>query len=239
MTVDGADPGSSRAERAALLDRRFELAESIIIAIAAVLTAWTAFQSTKWSGEQADFYSRAGATRTESVRASGVADRQATIDVTAFTQWLAALADELRQDPNSSQGPDGIYTPEPDTLSGFLFLRFRPEFREASAAWLELRPLQNPDTPPTPFDMPQYRLASAEEAANLEVRAEELADTARVANQRGDNYVMVTILYALVLFFAGISSKMDTARARVFLLSVAIVVLVATTIVVATMPITV
>ncbi len=232
-----ADLGSSRDEREALLDRRFELAESIIIAIAAVLTAWTAFQSTKWGGVQADFYSRAGATRTESVRASGVADRQATIDVTVFTEWLAARADELRQDPNSSLGRDGIYTPDPGTLSGFLFLRFRPEFRAASAAWLDLRPLQSADAPQTPFDMPQYRLASAEEAANLEVRAEELADSARAANQRGDNYVLVTILYALVLFFAGISSKMDTARARGFLLGVAIVVLVGTTIVVATMPI--
>ena len=61
------EAGSSEAER---LDRRFELMEAIVVAIAALLTAWAAFQATKWSGVQADDYSRAGAARTESTKAS-------------------------------------------------------------------------------------------------------------------------------------------------------------------------
>jgi hypothetical protein len=37
----------------------------------------------------------------------------------------------------------------------------------------------------------------------------------------------MTIMFATVLFFAGISSKMDTFRARAFLLGVACTILVA------------
>ena len=48
------------------LDRKFELFESILLAIAALLAAWTGFQATKWGGEQANSYSQAGASRVES-----------------------------------------------------------------------------------------------------------------------------------------------------------------------------
>ena len=55
-------------------------------------------------------------------------------------------------------------------------------------------------------------------------------------NQRGDDYVLVTILFASVLFFAGISSKMDTKRARLFLLGTGVVVFVCASVVVLSFP---
>jgi hypothetical protein len=75
---------------AAGLDRRFELLEAVLLAIAAVLTAWAGFQSTKWSGVQADSYSRAGAARTESVRASTTAGQLTAIDVDGRSVRVAA-----------------------------------------------------------------------------------------------------------------------------------------------------
>ena len=41
---------SAKAAIAARLDRRFELLEAILISVAAILTAWSAFQATKWGG---------------------------------------------------------------------------------------------------------------------------------------------------------------------------------------------
>jgi hypothetical protein len=79
------------------LDRRFELLEAIVIAIAAVLTAWAAFQATKWSGVQADDYSRASAARTDSSRASTRAGQLSGIDVNSFTSWIAALTAAVNQ----------------------------------------------------------------------------------------------------------------------------------------------
>jgi hypothetical protein len=206
------------------LDRRFELFEAIVLSIAAVLAAWTGFQSAKWSGVQADSYSRAGASRVESSRASTLAGQQSTVDVITFTQWLQAAVSDgaLNAPPN----PDAPYIPDPNTLSGFLYQRFRPEFGVAVNAWVATRPRSNADAPPTPFAMPEYHLAAATKAATFEKKAEEQAAGARQANQRSDNYVLMTITFATVLFFAGISSKMDTFRARAFLLGTATVILV-------------
>lgn len=226
-----AEDGRLEAQR---LDRRFELIEAIVLSVAAVLAAWTGFQAAKWSGVQADSYSRAGASRVEASRASTLAGQETTIDVITFTDWLTAAEQEglLDQPPT----PGEVYQPDPDTLSGFLYERFRPEFKTAVDAWVATQPRVNPDAPATPFAMDDYHLAAADEADGLERQAEQRSAQAREANQRADNYVLMTIMFATVLFFAGISSKMDTARARVLLLGLGIVVLVGAFAVVASFP---
>ena len=127
------------------LDRRFEIWEAVLLAAATVMVAWAAFQSAKWNGEQADAYSRASATRTESTRASTAAGQQTIIDVNTFTAWLDALANERRVNPTGSLAADGTYAPDPQQLSGFLYERFRDEFKTAMVAWLAELPLENPD----------------------------------------------------------------------------------------------
>jgi hypothetical protein len=61
--------------RAGRFDRRFELAATVLLAVAAVATAWAAYQSARWHGQQAN-----------------VANRQAQVDVALFTQWVDAYA---------------------------------------------------------------------------------------------------------------------------------------------------
>ena len=223
----------STAER---LDRRFEIWEAVLLAAATVMVAFAAFQSAKWNGEQADAYARASAARVESTRADTRAGQQTIIDVNSFTSWLNALATERRLDPNASRAADGSYVPNQQELSGFLYQRFRPEFKTAADAWLALRPLENANAPPTPFAMKDYRLAESQNATRTERQAEKFSALARTANQRSDDYVLVTILFASVLFFAGISSKMDTKRARVFLLGTGVVMFVCASIVVLSFP---
>ena len=43
-------------------ERRLELASTILLACATVATAWAAYQSRQWTGEQSQGYSRATAT---------------------------------------------------------------------------------------------------------------------------------------------------------------------------------
>jgi hypothetical protein len=57
-------------------DRTFELAATVLLAVAAVATAWAAYQSARWHGEQARAQSGSVAARVESTRAAGVANRQ-------------------------------------------------------------------------------------------------------------------------------------------------------------------
>ena len=216
------------------LDRKFELFEAIVLSIAALLAAWTGFQSAKWSGVQANSYSQAGASRVESTRASTIAGQETTVDVISFTQWLqAAEAEGLLAKPVD---PNETYVPDSNVLSGFLYERFRPEFKVAVKAWVAQHPRSNADAPTTPFAMPEYQVSASKDAARLDRQAEAQSAKARAANQRSDNYVLMTIMFATVLFFAGISSKMDTFRARALLLGTAITLLLTAIVIVLSFP---
>jgi hypothetical protein len=102
--------------------------------------------------------------------------------------------------------------PTGDTqLADFYRARFRPEFKPAFAAWIATRPFSNDAAPPTPFAMPQYRLKASTQAENLERNAAADSEQSKEANQRADNYMLAVVLFASALFFAGISSKLETA----------------------------
>jgi hypothetical protein len=201
---------------------RVELVATILMALAAIFTAWAAFQSAKWSGEQATSFSRAGAARTESTRFDTRAGQQAGIDVAIFTSWLDALNAELRTGEIEPLESASEYMPAPGTLSSFYFDRMRPEFKVALEAWLKLNPLQTEGAPASPFAMEEYVLANAVEAARLQDVADQHADDAAVANQTSDDYVLTVVAFALVLFFGGISSKLGEKRNRYLTIGAAV-----------------
>src|SRR5262245_5585030 len=97
------DPEAAEAAEAARRDRWDALA-AIVLALAAVLSAWAAYQSTRWSGYQANSYARSAAYRSDAARHQTNASRQIQIDVATFLQWTAAsesgnaqLADALHE----------------------------------------------------------------------------------------------------------------------------------------------
>ena len=215
MNASGENGKLGRAEH------WLELMSTILIAVAAVATAWSGYQSTRWSGEQTKDYSRANATRLESTRASSLANSQTEIDVATFIQWVDAFA-----------------TGE-EELQDFYFTRFREEFKPAVEAWIATRPRTNPEAPLTPFAMPEYSLEAREQAAELEEEASAFTEEANRNNQRSDNYVLAVVLFALSLFFAGISTRLVTVRSRAAILTLGWVVFTATLVWVATFPVSI
>lgn len=202
-------------------ERWLELVSTVLIAVAAVATAWSGYQSTRWSGEQAIAFSRANASRLESTRASAFANAQTQIDVATFTQWIDAFAlDETE-------------------LADFYFRRFREEFKPAVDAWLATKPRTNPDAPLTPFAMPEYQLEARDEADRLEAEATAAAEDASTFNQRSDNYVLAVVLFALSLFFAGVSTRLPTTRSKGAILALGCLTFLATLAWVATFPVNV
>lgn len=192
---------------------RIELIATIIMALAAIATAWCAFQAGKWSGIQAIEFSNANAARVESTRADALANTQRSIDVNVFTAWLDAVAAEIAAGEIPRVATSG-YVPVEGTLSTFYYERMRDEFRPALDAWLATDPLNDENAPATPFGMSEYVVASAEEADDLLDQAATDRQDALDANQNGDNYVLTTVGFALVIFFAGISSKLKERRNR-------------------------
>jgi hypothetical protein len=200
---------------------RIELVATALLAVATVATAWSGYQSTRWNGEQAKAAARSNALRIASTKASGIANSQTEIDVATFTQWVNAYAERQT------------------SLADFYFKRFRKEFRPAVVAWVATRPLKNAKAPLTPFAMPQYKLAARAESDELDARAELYAGQARRYLQRSSNYVLAVVLFASALFFAGMSTKLNSPRLRVVLLVVGCAVFVGTAIWIATSPVSV
>ena len=81
-----------RDGRAQRQDHRLELAATLLLALAAIATAWATYQSSVWRGKQAEAQSASIAARVESTRQAHVANRQAQVDVALFTQWVDAYA---------------------------------------------------------------------------------------------------------------------------------------------------
>ena len=200
---------------------RVEVAAAVLLAVATVATAWSGYQASRWNGEQAKAFSRASAARVESTRASDLANAQTQIDVATFTQWVDAYAQEQTK------------------LADFYFARFRPEFQPALDAWIATRPLKNPDAPLTPFAMPEYKLAARAEAEQLELEADAAAAEARTDVQRATNYVLCVVLFAAVLFFAGMSAKLRTRRIQIALLTFGLVLFLGAVAWIATFPVSV
>jgi len=189
--------------------------------LAAVATAWATYQSARWHGKQAESQSASIAARVESTRESGVANREAQIDVAIFTQWVDAYARGETE------------------LEAFYRKRFTPEFQPAFKAWVATKPRKNPDAPLSPFAMPQYHLAASDKADELEARAGAFSSTVSQYIQRADNYTLAVVLFASALFFAGISTRMRSPGQRVALLAVGYLLLLGTIAWLATFPVTI
>ena len=215
MTGRTPEAGAGHSRTGSWID----VVATTVLALAAVATAWSGYQASRWHGEQAIAFSRANASRLESTRAASHADTQAQIDVATFTQWVDAYArDETR-------------------LAAFYRKRFRAEFKPAVDAWIATEPLKNPSAPLTPFAMPQYRLEANVQAERLETAAAAAAAEANLDIQRANEYVLGVVLFSVALFFAGISSRLGTPRARAVILGVGCFVLLGTIAWMATFPI--
>ena len=198
---------------------RSELVATVLLALAAVATAWSGYQATRWNGEQAKASSRTNAIRIDAARAQGLAEAQKEVDVATFIQWVDAYAHRETE------------------LTTFYERRFRAEFKPAFHAWLATKPLTNASAPLTPFVLPQYQLAAEEEAKRLDTDAEVSAAQVRRNIQRASNYVLGVVLFSVSLFFAGMSTKLASPRLRQIALGVGCVVFLGTLIWIATSPV--
>ncbi len=196
-----------------------EVVSTVLLALATVATAWAGYQSSRWHGEQAQAQSRATAERIESARASGVANREAEIDLELFIQWVDARGQRDSR------------------LAAFYRRRFRPEFTPAFQAWIATRPFTNPDAPLSPFALPEYRPAATAEVERMEARATASADEAREHIERADRYVLAVVLFASSLFFAGVSTRLRTRWGEALILGLGCMLFVATLAWVATFPV--
>ncbi len=197
-----------RAIRKTISEQWSEILSATLLAVVAIGTAWSGFQSAQWGGIQSIKFSRASSLRVESTRASTLGGQLVTLDVILFEGWVDA------------------YVAENEALLNFYEGRFRDEFNPAFEAWVATDPVNNPDAPSQPFLMEEYQVASMQEAEQLEEDASALFTEGERANQTSDDYAFSTVLLATVLFFAGIATRFEWQPIRWVLLAIGIGLLV-------------
>jgi hypothetical protein len=183
--------------------RRVELVSVALLSLAGVGSAWSGYQAARWGGVQATDYSRAAAIRLESTRASSSADQLRAVDIAMFMNWVNA------------------YAAENELLMQFYERRFREEFRRAFQVWLDSHPRTNSRAAASPFALAVYEVAKDAEAAEFAREAEAIFVQGQEANRRSDAYVFTAVLFALVMFFTGITQQFRIERLQLVLLSVA------------------
>ena len=199
---------------------RIEVLATVLLGLAALATAWSSYQATRWQGEQAKAASQTNALRVDAARAQGLAEA----DGDRFDH-VHAVGGRLR----AGRRGTGVVLPRP----------LPDEFKPAVEAWIATRPLKTPAAPLSPFAMPNYRLAATADARRLDAEAQASAATVERDIQRASNYVLGVVLFAVALFFAGMTTKLNSHRLRLVVLSIGYVVFAATAIWMATSPVSI
>lgn len=192
---------------------------AVLLALAAVATAWSSYQASRWTGEQAKAFGAANAARVEATQKAGLANAEKQVDIALFTQWVDARLHGEHE------------------IAAFYEHRFRDEFEAAFQAWLHTDPFTDPTAPESPFSMPEYAVAAQEEAAALNATADAGADSAHTYVQWATNYVLGVVLFAVALFFAGIAPRLARPRLRVGVLITGVIVFLGALVWIATSPV--
>lgn len=210
---------SNATDGLARRERRVELLGTILLAVAAVATAWSTSQATRWRVQQTKASGKANTARIQSSEAFSRAGQLTQVDIATFVQWVDAEVSGKRK------------------LARFYRERFRPEFRPAFDAWLATSPLTNSKAPLSPFAMPQYRLAEAVTSERLSAVAKVHSAAGDEDLQHADDYLLALVFFATALFFAAISTKIRSLRQREVLLVLGWVIFIGTAVWMATLPI--
>lgn len=200
-------PGDHDESAAKRRETIFEIFEVALLAVVAIATAWSGYQSALWDGRSAKLYGTSSRIRIQATQTGTRAGQEQLYDATTVNSWLQAKL-----------------TGESDLASEFEN-RFRLEFRPAFNAWLATNPLTNPHAPPGPLFMPQYRNAASDRAAALDRHASDVFEEGSHARETGDKYVRTTVLLATVLFLIAVSQRFAIFTVRTVLLVVGLALL--------------
>jgi len=198
-----SEPGEATTTR----ERWLEIAAALMLSLATLGIAWSGYQAAKWSGLQARRYTQASTARAFANRAATLASQDRTQDLLNFNRWL-----EVTTDGN----------PE---LADLYQRRFRDEFRPAFERWLAEDPLHNVHAVASPLREPNYVLANSVKADKLEKLGDVRFEQGKEATEHADDYVFVTVFFAVVLFFAGISLRFQWYPMRLLILGLGVVML--------------
>jgi len=182
-------------------ERILEFAAVLLLSFATLATAWSGYQAALFSGKQSQKYAQASSLRIHSQNQSTAAGQFRIDDLLLFNRWLDAHE-------TGNKGLQRIYRRRFDA-------RFVPAFK----AWLAEHPFNNPNARPSPLFEPQYHPKELNRAAALDHEADVRYEEGTAAKETDDKYILSTVFFAAVLFFSGISLRLDWRPLRIAILA--------------------
>ena len=180
-----------------------EIIAVLLLGITTVGTAWCGYQASQWNGAQSDLARESSDDRVEASRLFGLATQKVAYDSNIIVNYAIA----------AQQGNNKLTEFYRKTL-------VRPDFAPILDRWIaEVRAGGTPtglyaDTAYLDQQFGDYRAAVD--------KAEKATQASQVAAATANAYVVTTILLAVALFFAGVTSSFKYVPARVFLLILAL-----------------
>jgi hypothetical protein len=189
-------------------ERLLTIAEAVLLAVVAVVAAYSGYAAAKWGTESSVSLAKASTLRAKASRADLEALQIRTLDSVSFNAWFSAFV--------AGHG----------TGERLAEKRLRPGYRPAFHAWLATDPAHNPHAPPGPSYMPQYVIPQEAAGKVYDAAATAKFTEGSEAGATGDKYVRDTVFLASILFLVGISAHFRLRQARYTLVAAGLVILV-------------
>ena len=203
--ADGAEAAHGAADRHS---RIVQIGEAVLLALVTITAAWAGYSAARWGTASRVEIAQSSTLRAIATRDDLTALSLRNFDASTFNAWFIAFT---------------LNSPQKEAIAE---RRFRPQFRVAFNAWLATDPLHNPNAPPGPTYMPQYKLPAQAQANALDNAATAKFDAGNKAGLVGDDYVRITVFLAAVLFLVGIGSSFKLLGIRYALIAFGSVLLI-------------
>ncbi len=187
-----------------------ETVATILLSAATILSAWCVYQSSQWNGEQ---YFR--------IEDENMADRKRLQKEVAAMQRHAAEAQLFLHFISARTEQDTV-------LAAFLYDRFPEHMKVAVEAWQKEDPLNNPNAPLSPMQMEEYVLPEEVDIVKYTAEAKEFKVQANQCDHNADNYMLLSLILSMVLFFCGLSGVMDSRSNKLILIGFASIIFIVT-----------
>ena len=198
--------------------RVIEIITVLLLGLATVGSAWSAFQVSRWNGVETDEARASASHRIDASREYALATQIVAYDAASVSQYAQAAAAD---------------NPE---LQAFLRQTVvRPGFLPILDTWEQL--VEAGESPTNLLQDQEYldglfadSEASDQAALEASVRGEKAGNTA-------DEYIRLTLFFASALFFAGITASFSTRFPKMLLLGTAAIILIVAGMLLASYPV--
>ena len=180
-------------------DRLLELIVVLLLGITTVGTAWCGFQAARWNGASADLAGVASERRVEGSRLFGLATQRVTYDSMVLAKYAEA----------SQQGNAQL-------VQFYRRSVVRPDFLPFLDRWEAAARAGEPTV--GVFEDKDYLAGQFGAYEETVAAAEQSTKESQTAGAVAEGYIATTILLAIGLFFAGVTSSFKYRLARVLLL---------------------